>query len=842
VVAVSTPGGVSASPSSISFTGCGNPNTRSVTFSATRQGQHSITHTVTSGQGVNKAADANFTLTVNPATTTPINNTPTLNLPTGIVAEGNTVGGAIVSYTATASDAEDGPVLPADCNPASGTFFALGGPHTVSCSYTDSGGLTATGTFTVTVVDTTAPTLLVPEAVTAEATGPAGAAVSWEAEALDVVDPAPEVDCDADSDSTYELGTTLVECTATDASGNITIRTFPVTVSDTTAPTLVQVPADFSVEATDATGAEVTYQRPSADDLVDGDPVVWCDPDSGTWFAMGDTVVTCHAADASGNPAVPVAFTVTVEDTTAPTLVVPADFNVEATSAAGASVPFTVVATDAVDPNPVVRCVTGPGSAAVTSPTGFGLGAHTVTCTATDATGNSSSPASFTVRVRDTTAPVLDGLPEDIVAEAASPAGAVVTYATPSASDAVDADPVVECLPASGATFPVGSTRVSCTATDAACNKSDPARFTVTVEDTTAPEFSGIPADIVAEATSSAGATITYQPPTAHDLVDGDVAVDCTPAPGSTLGVGDHTVDCIASDTAGNTAQASFGVTVRDTTAPAFSGVPDDIVTEASGPDGAVVAFDLPTADDIVDGSTNVDCSAAPGDTFPLGTTTVRCDTVDRAGNENAASFTITVQDTTAPVLSNLPADFEVMALNGNGTVVNFDAPTAFDTVDGVRPVSCTPASGSTLGVGIHTVTCTAADRSKNTATAHFTVTVSAPTTTGLRPPITTNGNRSAFRLNSTIPVKIAFTGAATGITNAELTVSVRKLDTAATGGELENGTTATPTPGVLMRHDAGENQYIYNLATKPLGAGRFEITVSMGSVVLDRAEINITR
>ncbi len=54
------------------------------------------------------------------------------------------------------------------------------------------------------------------------------------------------------------------------------------------------------------------------------------------------------------------------------------------------------------------------------------------------------------------------------------PAGAVVTFATPTAIDAVDGPMPVTCTPPSGATFPVGVTSVVCSATDAAGNTGDP--------------------------------------------------------------------------------------------------------------------------------------------------------------------------------------------------------------------------------------------------------------------------------------------------------------------------------------------------------------------------------
>lgn len=86
-------------------------------------------------------------------------------------------------------------------------------------------------------------------------------------------------------------------------------------------------------------------------------------------------------------------------DTMPPALTVPADITKEATSPAGAPVAYSASASDERDPNPVVSCA--PASGAI-----FGLGSTTVTCTATDASGNVAR-ASFVVRVVDTIAPVL---------------------------------------------------------------------------------------------------------------------------------------------------------------------------------------------------------------------------------------------------------------------------------------------------------------------------------------------------------------------------------------------------------------------------------------------------
>ena len=176
-----------------------------------------------SGDTSYTASAASLTQTVN--TPTP----PTLSLPPNQTAEATGPGGANVTYTATATDAQDGPLTPT-CSPASGSLFPLGVTQ-VNCSVTDSSGLTASGSFTVTVVDTTPPSLNLPSDITAQATGPAGAAVGYTATATDLVDGSVPVSCSPASGSAFPVGTTTVSCSATDAHGNTATGSFRITVN-----------------------------------------------------------------------------------------------------------------------------------------------------------------------------------------------------------------------------------------------------------------------------------------------------------------------------------------------------------------------------------------------------------------------------------------------------------------------------------------------------------------------------------------------------------------------------------------------------------------------------------
>jgi X-Pro dipeptidyl-peptidase len=395
--------------------------------------------------------------------------TPQLQLPGAVVREA-TGASTVVTYTASAVDDFDADPS-VSCAPASGASFALG-TTTVQCQATDAAGNTSpTGSFTVTVQDTTGPALQLPAAIVREATAPSGASVTYAATADDLVDGASVVDCAPSSGSTFARGTTTVRCEATDAAHNRSTGSFAVTVVDTTAPTL-HLPSGLTVDSTSSAGTPVSYAA-TATDAADAAPTVTCAPPSGTTFRIGTTVVACTARDADGNTATG-SFVVTVvdrTDVTAPTLHAPSRVDASATSAAGAPVTFDVTASDDQDRAPYVSCVPSSGAT-------FPIGTTTVHCLARDAFSNTRN-AAFDVVVRDTTAPQLR-LPGTISVDATSPRGAIVRYDA-GAFDAVDAAPTLSCGPASGSVFAAGRTTVRCTARDAAGNTAT-GSFVVSVE------------------------------------------------------------------------------------------------------------------------------------------------------------------------------------------------------------------------------------------------------------------------------------------------------------------------------------------------------------------------
>ena len=242
---------------------------------------------------------------------------------------------------------------------------------------------------TVAPADTLAPVLHLPSDIVRDAADPAGVAVDYVVTADDDTDEDPVVTCVPASGTVFPLGETVVNCTARDASGNESAGNFRVTVRDGRGVEWTLTYPAF-VEATGPTGAVVNYTI-SASGAVPPNPVITCSFRSGLMFGLGPTEITCRTFDVNGDVA-SVFFTVTVRDTTAPVLTVPASFEIEP-YAANNTLQFVVTANDLVDPAPVVACLPPAGSTLTPDRV------IAVSCTARDASNNVSAPSAFTVTV-----------------------------------------------------------------------------------------------------------------------------------------------------------------------------------------------------------------------------------------------------------------------------------------------------------------------------------------------------------------------------------------------------------------------------------------------------------
>lgn len=219
---------------------------------------------------------------------------------------------------------------------------------------------------------------------------------------------------------------------------------------------------------------------------------------------------------------------------------------------------------------------------------------------------------------------------------------------------------------------------------------------------------------------------------------------------------GDHTVRLavVGKSNATNTPwniTADLFTLVRDVTPPVIVPLPD-IITEATGPNGAVVTF-TGSATDNKDGPVPVVFTPPSGSVFPVDSTLVVATAQDSGGNMAAASFEVIVIDTTPPVLT-LPANITVEATSAAGAAVTF-TPTAHDIVSGNLPVTCTPPSGSVFPLGTTTVNASATDESRNTSTGSFTVTVEDTTAPTIRS-LTASPNNLGAPNHKMVPVTIA--------------------------------------------------------------------------------------
>jgi type VI protein secretion system component Hcp len=160
-------------------------------------------------------------------------------------------------------------------------------------------------------------------------------------------------------------------------------------------------------------------------------------------------------------------------------------------------------------------------------------------------------PAGGSVNI-DTKPPTIIA-PSDITIEATGQF-TTVSLGTATATDNEDPSPAItNNAPAS---FPVGITTVTWTATDASGNSaSDTQQITIT--DTTPPTIDQH-ADITVLTNNPAGVAVSYDAPATHDLVDGDGTATCTPLSGAVFTPGHTTVTCSATDSRGNSAIDSF--------------------------------------------------------------------------------------------------------------------------------------------------------------------------------------------------------------------------------------------------------------------------------------------
>ncbi|MCG8487365.1 MAG: HYR domain-containing protein, partial [Chromatiales bacterium] len=333
----------------------------------------------------------------------------------------------------------------------------------------------------------------------------------------------------------------------------------------------------------------------------------------------------------------------------------------------------------------------------------FGVGTHTVIWSATDSAGNTGT-ATQTVIVQDTTVPTVVP-PADVSVTAMPPVSLAIGTAT-----ATDIFPVTISNDAPAA-FAAGTTVVTWTATDANGNSSSATQnVTVAIPVDTTPPVVTAPADVTVEATAFL-TPVNLGSATAIDDVDG--VLNPIPDQAGPFAVGTHRITWSATDSAGNTGSATQTVIVQDTTAPLIT-APTDISVEATDLQTPVVLGSA-TATDLVDGA--LDPVADQTGPFGVGVHTVTWSVTDSAGNSSSATQSVTVLDTTPPVITP-PADVTVTATPPASVVIG----TA--TASDIFPVTVTNDAPVAFPAGTTVVTWTASDENGNSSSATQLVTV----------------------------------------------------------------------------------------------------------------------
>jgi uncharacterized repeat protein (TIGR01451 family) len=621
---------------------------------------------------------------------------------------------ATVNYTAPTTSACSGETI--TCDPASGSLFPIG-TTTVTCS--SNAGPSCN--FTVTVNAFAGCVINCPASLTVgNDPGLCSATVIY-ATPTTSGPCSGTVTCTPASGSTFPVGSTVITCT----DGAEASCSFPLNVLDTQEPTVV-CPANIS-QPVDAgqCSTTVTYAAPTASDNCPGVGAVICTPASGSVFPSGVTEVTCSVNDAAGNPG-SCSFTVSVTETQPPTISCPGDIALSnEPDECGAVVTYAAATGSDNCPGVTVSC-------SPSSDTFFPIGVTDVLCTATDAAGNTAT-CTFKVTVNDTQNPTISCPANVIQSNDQNQCKAVVNYASPTTGDNC---PGVNtsCNPASGSEFVVGTTTVTCTATDGA-GRTATCSFTVRVNDTQAPTIT-CPSNIaVGTAPNSSSATVNFQQTVSDNCTV--ATTSCSPASGSSFSVGTTTVNCTATDASNNQASCSFTVTVTDNQPPTITCTASIIIANDANQCGAVTTYPNPVVSDNSPGAT-ASCSPASGSFFPVGTTQVTCTATDVGGNQATCSFSVTVKDTQAPVIS-CPANITVGNTPGLcSATVDPGVATAADNCPGVT-VAGVRSDGLALNapypVGTTTIIWTASDGAvpANQATCTQTIVVQdtqAPTIT----------------------------------------------------------------------------------------------------------------
>ncbi|HLP11117.1 MAG TPA: GEVED domain-containing protein, partial [Flavobacteriales bacterium] len=432
--------------------------------------------------------------------------------------------------------------------------------------------------------------------------------------------------------------------------------------------------------------------------------------------AAGITVNETYTLTATSNAGcVSTANVVVNIDNIAPTITCAADVTVNA-DAGLCSASGVALGTPTTTDNCTVASVTND------APATFAVGTTTVTWTATDGNGNSATCAQL-VTVTDNQLPVITC---PATATLTTDAGMCTSTGAIGTATALDNCGVLAVTNDAPASFPLGTTVVTWTATDVNGNTATCTQ-NVIVTDNQNPTIT-CPASVnaFADAGMCTASSVALGTPTTTDNCTVASVTNDAPA---IFALGTTVVTWTVTDGGGNTATCTQTVIVSDNQSPVIT-CPANVTANADASSCAAtgVALGTPTVTD------NCGVSSVTNDaplSYPVGTTTVTWTALDVNGNISTCAQLVTVIDNQMPSITCagavvVNADAGLCSASG----VSLGTPT---TSDNCTVSSVTNDAPATFAIGTTTVTWTATDASGNTATCTQTVTVmdaQAPTIT----------------------------------------------------------------------------------------------------------------
>ena len=320
------------------------------------------------------------------------NEAPKITCPANIYVNSDpSVCGAKVTFSAATATDNCSATVTQVTSYTSGQTFPVG-TSTISYSAKDPSNNTASCSFNVVVTDNEAPKVTCPGNISVNTNlGVCGAKVNFTVLATDNCSFTTGLTGLA-SGSIFPVGTTTNLFKATDASNNVSSCRFTVTVKDNEVPKII-CPDNISVNTNlGVCGAAVTFISATATDNCSATVTQTTSYTSGQTFPVGTTNIYYSAKDPSNNT-VSCSFSVVVTDKEAPKITCPASVSKSSdVGICGAKYTFsTPIATDNCS-----AIVTQTGG--LTSGSTFPVGINTVTFTAKDPSGNTTS-CSFTVTV-----------------------------------------------------------------------------------------------------------------------------------------------------------------------------------------------------------------------------------------------------------------------------------------------------------------------------------------------------------------------------------------------------------------------------------------------------------